>query len=457
MDELGQVRLLFGSTLGVHILFATLGVGMPGAIAVAEALALRRRDALYRLLARRWAAVFGVFLATGVVSGTLVAVQLQLLWPAFMRLVGQVIALPFAIEVFAFFLEAVFIAVYLYAGDRVGPRWRLASAVLVAVGAAASALLITDVNAFMNTPTGFRVAGGRLVDVRPWRAMLSPAMPVEVSHVLATAYLAVALVLAAFAAAGLRRARGAAEQAYHRRALAVAMGVEGVAAVATALTGDWSGKFLAAQQPRKFAAAEAVFRTGRGLAEVVGGWADLRTGTVRGGIRIPGLLSWLATGRWDGRVVGLDAFPRAEWPPVAPAHLLFDAMVAVGVLALLQAAFYGAWAVWGRGRPVPPGWLRFAVAMGPVGLVGIECGWVFAELARQPWTVVGVLTTAQAVTTNPAAGGLLVPFWTLYAALLAGAVAALVVHRRRHPLADDLRAAGGGEPTPDGTAAASPP
>jgi cytochrome d ubiquinol oxidase subunit I len=447
MADLGQIRLLFGLTMATHILFATLGVGLPLMIALAEILGQKRRDPLYALMARRWAAVFAVFLATGVVSGTLVAVELQLLWPAFMRLAGQVIALPFAIEVFAFFIEAVFTAIYLHAAARIPPRARIGSALLVAAGAGASALLITDVNAFMNTPTGFRLRHGRLVDVQPWRAMLSPAMPVELSHVLVTAYLAVALVLAAFAARGLlRRGLTPHEAAYHRRELDLCMGVAGVAAVLTAVTGDWSGKFLAAVQPRKFAAAEGVFHSGRGLPENVGGIPDAARGVIRGGIDIPHLLSWLATGRWNGRVVGLDAFPRRLWPPVAVVHPLFDLMVGVGVLALLLPLLHG-WRLWRRPQAEPPPWLLvYAVGMGPVAMLGIEAGWVFAELGRQPWTVIGVMSTAQAATRNPAAGALLLPFAVLYALLVLGAAVAVGAHRRRHPLAAALEAPEAGAP-----------
>jgi cytochrome d ubiquinol oxidase subunit I len=443
MDPVGASRLLFGTSLAVHIVYATLGVGLPGLIAVAEALGLRRRDPLWALLARRWAAVFSVFLATGVVTGTIVALQLQLLWPAFVRLAGQVIALPFAMEVFAFFVEAVFTVIYLHAAERIPPALRLVSAVLVALGAAASALLITDVNAFMNTPVGFRLADGRLTDVHPWRAMLSPAMPSELAHVLVTAYLAVALVLGAFAAAALRRGGTPAERAYHRRELDLAMAVAAVSAVLTAVTGDWSGKFLAAVQPEKFAAAEGLFRTSAPAPLTVGGIADPVTGVVRGGLEIPRLLSWLATGRWDGRVLGLEAFPRDLWPPVAVTHLLFDAMVLVGGLALLLPAAWWLWRLGGRSEP--PGWLlAFAVAMGPVGMAGIETGWLFAELARQPWTVVGVLTTPQAATANPHAAAFVAPFLGLFALLAAGSALAVHVHRRTHPLGPALAALQGG-------------
>lgn len=434
MTDLSWTRALFGTALGFHIVFATMGVGLPLLIALAELAGLRPGGRVYRRLARRWAGAFAVFLGVGVASGTIVALLLQLLWPGFMRLAGQVIALPLAIEVFAFFLEAIFTAIYLYAGDRLSPRLRLGSALLVAVGGAGSALLITDVNAFMNTPAGFRLVGGAVVDLHPWRAMFNPAMPTELAHVLATAYLATALVVAAFAAGGLLADSAAESAALRRRALDLTMGVAGVAAVLTGITGDWSGKFLAAHQPLKFAALEGLFHSATAAPLAVGGLPDPATLADRWVIDIPGLLSWLATGRLRGAVQGLLAFPRADWPPLW-VHVLFDLMVAVGTACLLAAAWY--WVSRMRHPRALPAeaLLRTLVVLGPVALAGIEAGWIGAEVGRQPWTVTGVLLTSQAATRTPHAGLLFPPFVALYAVLALTTVLALREHARRNPLA----------------------
>lgn len=442
MTPVGWIRALFATSLGFHVIFATLGVGMPLFILLAESAAKRRQDPLYRLMARRWAGAFLILLGTGVVSGTIVAVQLQLLWPPLVRLVGQIIALPFAIEVMAFFLEAIFAAAYLWAGDRLSATARIWAALGVTVGAGFSALLITDVNAFMNTPAGFRVVGGQVADIHPWRAMFNPAMPTELIHVLITAYLAVALVLGAFAAAGALRARGAAERAFRRRELSLTTGVAAVMGALAAITGDLSGKFLAGHQPMKLAAAEGLFHSGRSLPLTVGGIVDPATRTVNGAVHIPYLLSWLATGSIHGYVRGLDTIARADWPPVVATHLLFDLMVGIGILAFLATAGYWLWQRWQVSRPAS--WILIVlVVFGPLGLAGIECGWVFAELARQPWTITGVLTTAAAATTAPGAAGFFAPFVALYVALAIGAALALRKHFRDEPLpeAEELSAA----------------
>ncbi|MBE3590928.1 MAG: cytochrome ubiquinol oxidase subunit I [Firmicutes bacterium] len=434
-------RALFGMSLGFHIVFATVGVGLPLMVALAEVLALRRQDPYYRAMARRWAAAFSVFLGAGVVSGTIVAVQLSLLWPTFMRIVGQIIALPFAIEVSAFFIEAVFTVIYVLAGHMIPAGWRIFSAFAVALGAAGSAVLITDVNAFMNTPTGFRLEGGQLTDIHPWRAMFNPSMPSEISHVLATAYMTVAFVLAGFACWGLGRVTSDEVRAYHARALSLSMAVASAGAFLTALTGDGSGKFLAAVQPLKFAAAEGLFRTTSHAPLVIGGFPDAVTQTVRGGIEVPGMLSWLATGNRNGTVLGLQEFPRSEWPPLF-VHLLFDVMVVIGGLALFVSALY--WFFRLRRFSVPPHGLRTAVmAMGPLMFLGIEAGWVFAEIGRQPWTITGLLKTSDAVTSSSAyVTPLFFLFLGLYAVLAAGAAFALRRYVVTHPLPDFLHAAG---------------
>ncbi|MDI3257951.1 MAG: cytochrome ubiquinol oxidase subunit I [Kyrpidia sp.] len=444
MSHLVWARVLMAVSLGFHIVFATFGVGVPLMIALAEGAALFRRDRAYALLAQRWTRGFVVLLAAGVVSGTIVAVQLTLLWPRFMELVGQVISTPFLIEVFAFFLEAIFTAVYVYAGERISARGRLVAALLVTVVAGASAVLITDVNAFMNTPAGYDLAGNRLIHVRPWEAMLNPSFPTMVFHVLVTAYMTVAFVFASIAAWNLLSVRipsGAA--AYHRKAMMLCLSVGGVMTVLTAISGDLAGKFLAAHQPIKLAAAEGLFYTQTHAPLVIGGWPDPSGRHIVGGLALPGWLSWLATGRFGGTVQGLLDFPPDQWPPLY-VHFLFDAMVAVGVWTLIVTVAAGVAALRRRKRPSGlPGWLLgLVVSCGPLSVLGIELGWVFDEIGRQPWTVTGLLRTADAVTPTPGVPWIAALFIALYAVLAWGTVAVLRAYFRRHPLVLDRENSG---------------
>ncbi|MCL6548380.1 MAG: cytochrome ubiquinol oxidase subunit I [Alicyclobacillus sp.] len=440
MDHVLLARTLFGTSLAFHIIFATLGVGIPLMVTVAEVTYALTGDSDYAIMAKRWTRGFTVLLAVSITTGTIVALQLSLLWPRFMQVVGQVIALPFLIEIFAFFVEALFMSIYVYAADRIPQRWRILSVAFVAVGAAASALLITDANAFMNTPRGFRMVQGRAVDVRPWEAVFNPSLPTEDTHVLVSAYMTVAFITAAVAAHGLlRRSRTDREREHQYKALMLSLALGGLFGIFTAIAGDASGKFIARYQPEKLAVAEGLFRTQSHAPLVIGGWVDGVHQRVIGGIELPGLLSWLATDRFDGVVKGLDAFPRDTWPPLY-VHLLFDGMVAIGVLLVVVAI--AAWAVKTirRSERFPfPRWLLWLVAAsGPLAMAAIECGWIYAEVARQPWIIYHVMRTADAVTPAPYVGVLFVLFVGLYILLSVGTVLVLRGYFRRHPLSDEI-------------------
>jgi cytochrome d ubiquinol oxidase subunit I len=391
VTALAYARLLTGATLAFHIVFATLGVGLPLFIAVAEAAGLARRDADLRLLARRWVRGFAILVVTGAASGTLIGLDLYIFWPRFMLVAGQVIILPFALEGMAFFVEAAFLAIYLYGSGGMRPWARWALWLPVVGGAGASALLVTTVNTFMNQPVGFRLAGLTVSDVRPWAAMFNPGTPVNCLHVLVTAYLATGLGLAA------------------------------------------------ATQPAKFAAMEGLL-VGRAAApEVLFGWPSAAAGRIVGGITLPlrGLESWLAYGRASAFVRGLDAVPRADWPPLI-VHDLFDLMVAVGFAALALVLVYGVgW--WRRRAAYRPGrWLLAAtVVMGALGLAAIECGWLVDEEGRQPWLLVGLMRLDQGVTTAPGVGVLAAIYLPTYLALLVLTAAVLRATFRRYPLRFD--------------------
>ncbi|MCY0889288.1 MAG: cytochrome ubiquinol oxidase subunit I [Alicyclobacillaceae bacterium] len=441
MDHVVLARALFGTTLGFHIIFATLGVGIPLMVLIAEVSYTLTNDHDYLIMARRWTKGFTVLLAVSITTGTTVALQLSLLWPRFMRIVGQVIALPFLIEIFAFFLEAVFMSIYVYAADRIPQRWRIFSVSLVALGAALSALLITDANAFMNTPQGFRFDHGRVTDVHPWQAVFNPALPTSDLHVLISAYMTVPFILATVAAYGLlRRVRSQRERQHQEKALMLCLSLGGLFGIMTAISGDASGKFLAKYQPLKLAAGEGLFHSMRHAPLVVGGWVDAAHQQTIWGIRIPSALSFLATDRWDGYVKGLDAFPRDEWPPLF-VHDLFDAMVGCGSLLIVVAL--GAWLIKTLRRKTDqpfPTWLLWVfVLTGPLALVSIECGWCYGCISRQPWIIYGLMRTADAVTNAPHVGLMFGLFISLYALLGVATILVLVGYFRRHPLTQDIQ------------------
>ncbi len=441
LNHVVLARSLFGTSLAFHIIFATLGVGIPLLVAVAEITYALTRDSDYAIMAKRWTRGFTVILAVSITTGTIVALQLSLLWPRFMQVVGQVIALPFLIEVFAFFIEAVFMSIYVYAADRIPHKWRILSVSFVAIGAAMSALLITDANSFMNTPRGFRMENGRAVDVHPWLAVFNPALPTQDTHVLISAYMAVPFVLATIAANALvRRNISSREREHHTKALMLTLFLGGFFGILTAISGDLSGKFLAKYQPAKLAVAEGLFHTTKAAPLIIGGWPDASTQQVIGGLRIPGVLSFLATDRFDGVVKGLDTIPKSLWPPLI-SHELFDTMVGLGTLLILIAVI--GWlfkTIRMRKTQYPfPKWYLFIVMLSGIMAIGaIECGWLYAELSRQPWTIYGIMRTAEAVTGAPYVGTMFILFILLYALLTIGTISVLRAYFLRHPLANDI-------------------
>ena len=446
MTELVLARAQMAMLFAFHILFAVAGMGMPVLMVIAERAHLRTGHPVYAELARRWAKGTAVLFAVGAVSGTVLSFELGLLWPGFMAFAGGVIGLPFALEGFAFFTEAIFLGIYLYGWDRVSPRLHLASGVLVALGGILSGIFVVTANAWMNSPAGFTLADGRPVDVFPLAAMANPAALTETVH----------MTLAAFAASGIAVAGihaylllGNRENLFHRKALEIALAVGGAAAVLLPLSGDMSARFVARNQPVKLAALEGQFETERGAPLRIGGIPDVATRTTRYAIEVPNGLSLLAYHDPAARVQGLTAFPRDEWPDPVPVHLAFQAMVAGGtVLALLAVA--AAWRSWRKRERLFDRRFLIAVALcGPVGLLCVEAGWVVTEMGRQPWAIRGVMRTAEAATP---VGGLLLPF-AFFSLLYLGLGAASVWLLRRELSASPFFPAGGDAaegPTPEG-------
>jgi cytochrome d ubiquinol oxidase subunit I len=442
VTDLAAARWLFGISLAFHIVFAAVGVAMPLLMVIAEWRWLRTGSEAHRELARRWAKGTAILFAVGAVSGTVISFELGLLWPRFMAFAGPLIGMPFSLEGFAFFAEAIFLGIYLYGWERVGPRLHLASGAIVAASGALSAFFVTLANAWMNRPAGFDMAGA--AGVRPLQAMFPPGWEHEVVHVLLSCYAAAGMAVAAIHAAGLLRHPAS---AFHRAALGIALAIGGTASLLQPISGDFSARQVAAEQPVKLAALEALFETTRGAPLLIGGLPDPETQRTPYALEVPRGLSILAFHDPDAEVKGLDSFPRDVWPDVPLVHLAFQIMVAAGSLlaAVALAATLLAW----RARGVPTGrrFLRALVVAGPLGFLALEAGWLVTEWGRQPFTVWGVMRTADAVTPVTS---LTVPFMLFGAiyAFLAVMVVVLLSRQIAHaPVLENPRArASGGAP-----------
>ncbi|MBK3495741.1 cytochrome ubiquinol oxidase subunit I [Viridibacillus sp. YIM B01967] len=436
-------RVLTELTLSFHIIYATIGVGVPLMIMIAQWVGIKKNDEHYILLARRWARGFVITVAVGVVTGTAIGLQLSLLWPNFMQLAGNVIALPLFLETFAFFFEAIFLGIYLYTWDRFeNQKKHLLLLIPVAIGASMSAVFITIVNAFMNAPQGFDIVDGQLVNIQPIVAMLNPAMPTKVAHVVVTAYMTAAFVLAAIGA--FKMLKGS-NHVYHKKALFLLMKVGLVFAIASAIIGDFSAKYLVEYQPEKLAAAEWHFETGKNASLVLFGVTNGEE--VKYAIKVPYALSILAHTNPTAEVTGLNEFPEDEIPPLY-IHYLFDTMVMIGMFMVLVSAAY----VLGKIRGwsfVGARWFRWViVAGGPLSIIAIEAGWWLAEVGRQPWILRKYMKVAEAATTSDHVDIMLILFCGLYIVLGIGSVVVLRRMFRHNPIEqeiEDRKAGKGGD------------
>jgi cytochrome bd ubiquinol oxidase subunit I len=399
LTSLQAARAQMAVSLGFHILFAAIAVGLPVLLLIAEYRANRTGDVVWMALARRWAKALGILVAIGAVSGTVLSFALGLFWPGLMGRWGAVIGLPFALEAFAFFIEAIFLGIYLYGWDRLSPWAHWFSGWPVALGGFASAWFVVTANAWMQTPVGFATtADGRITDVQPIAAMLNPSTPVMTTHMIVAAYMATGFTVATVYAVGMLRGR---RDAYHRRGLAMGLVLGLVLAPIQIVVGDAAARLVADRQPAKLAAIEGLWRTTARAPLTIGGIPIPSQERTILGIRIPGGLSWLAYGDADAVVRGLDQVPVADRPNVVVVHLAFQIMVAIG----FALAALGLWTLisWLRRHRLPDGrwYLRAVTVAGPATFVALEMGWVVTELGRQPWIVYGRLRTADAVTSRP--------------------------------------------------------
>jgi cytochrome d ubiquinol oxidase subunit I len=415
MSNLLAARAQMGTSLAFHIIFASLGVGVPFLAFAAEGFGLFTKNQTWYALARRWGKAFAILYAIGAVSGTILSFELGLLWPTFMKFSGAVIGLPFALEAFAFFIEAIFLGIYLYGWDRLPPVWHWLTSVPLWVGGALSSLFVVSANAWMNTPAGFQYHDGKLSGIDPIAAMLNPSAVAEAMHMTFAAYAATGAGVAAVYGLALLRGQ---RDAYNRYGLTLGMGMAAVGATLTGYFGDMNGQVVAKYQPAKYAAMEGLFHTTKGAPETIFGFPNPTTMQTPYAIKIQGLGAWLAYRNANATVKGLDAFPRDQWPATQIVHWTFDLMVGIGFLAFFFGLYFWFRYIFRRrGLFENKLVLLTAIALGPLSFAAIELGWMTTEMGRQPWVVYGYVLTKDAVTPAPALDISFLIFSLIYVAL----------------------------------------
>lgn len=404
MSDLFAARAQMGSSLAFHIIFASLGMGLPVLLVVSEGLWLKTENPVYLTLARRWSKAFAVFFAVGAVSGTVLSFELGLLWPEFMKFAGGIIGLPFSAEGFAFFLEAIFLGLYLYGWSRLSPVTHWLCGIPIAVSGTLSAIFVISANSWMNSPSGFTIVDGKVVNVDPIKAMLNPAWFQQSLHMTLAAYVATGFGVAGLYAIGMLRGH---RDDYHRTAVAIAIGLGGLAIPFQIVSGDISARWVAENQPVKFAALEGQFNTEHGASLILGGYPDPSARETKYALEIPNLLSLIAYQDPHATVRGLNEWPLADQPDPRPVHFAFDLMVGLGFAMLAIGGWH--WIRAWKDRQLAPRWrphlsrpLLWAIAIAtPFGFLAIECGWTVTEVGRQPWIIYNTMRTADAVTEVP--------------------------------------------------------
>jgi cytochrome bd ubiquinol oxidase subunit I len=429
-DQLLPARSQMALTLMFHVILASLGVALPALMLIANYKGLRRNDSAALTLARRWSHAAGLTFAVGAVSGTVLSFEMGLLWPGLTGTYGDVFGLPFAIEGIAFFVEAILVAIYIYGWRRLRPWTHFWLGFPIPVVAALGAFSIVAANAWMNTPAGFTVGSdGRPTDVDPMAAIFTKALPYELAHLLLAFYMAAGFLVASVYAVGWLRGR---RDRYHRLGFLIPFTVAAVATPIQFAVGDTIARWVASNQPAKFAAMEVVTQSGADQTEIIFGRYHTDTNDVSGGIRIPGLDSFLVGFSRDTYVQGMDNFPRNDLPSnVNIVHWAFDVMVTIASLLVLLVLWF-AFAYW-RKRTIPGSklFLWLAASAGALTYVAVEAGWIVTEVGRQPWIVYGIVRTSDAVTRSDGVWVSFAVVTVVYLLLGIGTVTALRAMSRR--------------------------
>jgi cytochrome d ubiquinol oxidase subunit I len=406
MDEFMAARLQMAVSLGFHIIFACIGMVMPWFMFVAEWKWLKTNNPVYLDLAKAWAKGVAIFFAVGAVSGTVLSFELGMLWPTFMQHAGPIFGLPFSWEGTAFFVEAIFLGLFLYGWNRLNKWVHLYTGLIVGIAGVLSGIFVVSANAWMNAPSGFDWVDGQAINIDPVKAMFNKAWFAQAHHMTIAAFSATGFAVAGVHAILYRKNK----LEIHAKAITIALAFASVAAILQPISGDHAAKNVAELQPAKLAAFESHFKTSTAAPLIIGGIPDMENREVNYAIKLPGFLSFLAHGDFNAEVKGLEEFPEEEWPPVPIVHYSFQLMVAIGMfLVLLGLIFLGGtfkWKHWLEKR----WWLTLLIIATPLGFIAIEAGWVVTEVGRQPWIIYGIMKTRDSLTPMP---GIQYTFYTI--------------------------------------------
>ena len=398
MNDFIAARGQMAVSLAFHIIFSCVGMVMPFLMAFSHYKYLKTNNEIYKGLTKAWSKGVAILFATGAVSGTMLSFELGLLFPKFMKHAGPIFGMPFSLEGTAFFIEAIALGFFLYGWDKFNKWFHWFCGFLVGVSGLASGILVVAANAWMNSPSGFDYVNGKYLNIDPIKAMFNEAWFSQSLHMSVAAFCATGFAVAGLHAYFLLKGKN---REFHLKAfrIAVIFGIFG--AVLAPISGDVAAKSVAKRQPIKLAAMEAHFETEKGASFLIGGIPDEKAETVKYGLKIPKLLSFLVDGNPNSEVKGLKDFPKEHWPPVAVTHFAFQIMIFFGTVMMGISVLY-LFALFFKKNWLEKHWLlRLFIIATPFGYIALEAGWTVTEVGRQPWIIYGIMKTAEAVTPMP--------------------------------------------------------
>ncbi|MEQ1711484.1 MAG: cytochrome ubiquinol oxidase subunit I [Hyphomicrobium sp.] len=433
VSALDLARFQFAFTVSAHIIFPAFSIGLASYLAVLEGLWLWTGHEIYLRAFKYWIKIFAIVFGMGVVSGLVMSYQFGTNWSVFSDKTGPVLGPLLGYEVLsAFFLEAGFLGIMLFGLKRVGPRLHFLATMMVAIGTLFSAFWILSANSWMQTPAGYGMNDkGQFIPLDWWAVIFNPSFPYRLVHMVLAAYLTTAFVVGAVGAYHLLRDKTSAiAQLMFSMALWMAVVVVPIQIVA----GDMHGLNTLAHQPMKVAAMEGHYETRSGAPLILFGFPDNAAGAVRYAIEIPKLGSYILTHDWNGSIKGLKEWPKADWPNTAMVFWSFRIMVGIG-FAMLGLGLWSLYARWRGGIENAPWLQRAAIVMGPSGFVAVLAGWITTEVGRQPFTVYGLLRTADSVSPIglPGVAGSLAMFVVVYFAVFGAGVFYILREMSRSP------------------------
>jgi len=435
MDPVLLSRLQFAITIGFHFFFPPITIGLAWLLVVVEWKAWKTGEETWKRIGRTFAKMLGMTFAVGVASGIVMEFQFGTNWAAYSRFVGDIFGAPLAVEaVFTFFLESTFIGLYLFAGNRIGPKGRWFSILMVAVGATLSAFWILVANSWQQTPAGYEVVGGRAVLTDFAAAVFNPSMWQRFTHTLTAALASGAFFMVGIAA--YWRLRGKSVDVAERTLKLSVPWALVTAMLVLFPTGHESAKQVAHTQPEKFAAIEGLYETTSHAPLVVFGVPHEDPPDLKAPVQIPSMLSWMAFGDAAAEVKGIDAFKPDEVPPLALTFISFHTMVGLGMMMILLTGL-ATLQLYRRRLFDARRLLRLLIWAIPVPLLACQIGWITAEVGRQPWIVYHELKTADAISVTVSAAEILaslIMFSLIYLCLGTLYVWLLVRKIKRGPL-----------------------